>query len=65
MPKYLRFRDLEKRGLFNNRTTLKRYIARHGFPRPYRLAGNRSIWREDEINEWLEARRESSSAGGK
>ena len=63
MPKYLTFNDLKTRGLFNNRTTLKRYIDHHDFPRPYRLAANRALWREDEIERWLEARREAAPEG--
>ena len=58
MVKYLNFKDLCERGLFNNRTTLKRYIDHHGFPRPYRMAASRALWREDEVEAWLESRRE-------
>lgn len=58
MPKYLTFKDLRERGLFNNRTTLKRYIDNHGFPRPYRMAANRALWRDDDVDAWLESRRE-------
>mgnify|MGYP006436126827 CR=1 FL=1 len=65
MPKFIDYKTLVARGLFNNRTTLHRYIENHGFPRPYRLAGNRSIWREEEINAWLEARREPVGGGRK
>lgn len=58
--KYLSFKDLCERGLFNNRTTLMRWIRYHGFPRPYRVPGNRALWREDEVDAWLESRREAA-----
>ena len=52
----LRFRDLKDRGIVSNHVTLKRWIEWEGFP-PGRLLGpNTRVWREFEIEAWLDSR---------
>ena len=54
--KFLRYADLVKSGIINNRPTLSRWIATEGFP-PGRLLGpNSRAWTEDEILKWAEGR---------
>lgn len=49
---YLRFSDLKKRGIVNNRASLRNRILKHGFP-PGRLIGpNTRAWTDEEIDEY-------------
>lgn len=57
MSKFLRYRDLEARGIVKNRMTLKRWMDAQAFPRPYRLGPNSVAWKESEIEEWAQQRR--------
>jgi hypothetical protein len=56
MGKRLRFRDLQARGIVNNRVTLRNWIKKNNFP-PGQLTGpNTRTWDEDtEIDPWLAA----------
>ena len=56
MSKYLRYPDLRARGIINNRMTLRRWIADHGFPAAVQLGPNSVAWREDEVEAWLASR---------
>jgi predicted DNA-binding transcriptional regulator AlpA len=57
MTHKLRFRDLKKRGIVENRPQLKNMIERYGFPRGKSLTPNCHVWdEEDEINPWIESR---------
>jgi predicted DNA-binding transcriptional regulator AlpA len=53
MQKRLRYRDLEARGLFTNRNTLKNWISKRGFPRGQMTGPNSRTWSEDEVERWL------------
>ena len=52
----LRFADLKRRNIVRNYVTLGRWIEYEGFP-PGRLLGpNTRVWREFEIDAWLDSR---------
>jgi predicted DNA-binding transcriptional regulator AlpA len=55
--KFLTFKELVRRGIFNNRMTLKRAMDKHGFPRPYRPGDRRVLWAEAQVDAWLAGRR--------
>ena len=59
--RYLRFFDLKRRGIVNNRVTLRRWIQTRGFPAAVPLGQNTIAWREDEVEAWL-AEREAGRA---
>jgi predicted DNA-binding transcriptional regulator AlpA len=50
---YLRFKDLQVRGIVVNWQTLKRWIRDQGFPPGVLLGPNTRAWPETEVNEWL------------
>ena len=52
----LRFRDLKDRRIVGNHVTLKRWIEREGFPPGRMLGPNTRVWRESEIDAWLDSR---------
>ena len=52
----LRFRDLKDRRIVTNHVTLGRWIAREGFPPGFMLGPNTRVWREDDIDAWLNSR---------
>ena len=52
----LRFRDLKDRRIVSNHVTLKRWIEREGFPPGRMLGPNTRVWRESEIEAWLDSR---------
>jgi predicted DNA-binding transcriptional regulator AlpA len=57
MPKrFLRYADLEERGLFRNRVTLRNWITRYGFPVGRLIGPNTRVWTEAEIEAWLARR---------
>jgi predicted DNA-binding transcriptional regulator AlpA len=56
MPKYLRYYDLQKRGIVNNRVTLSNWIRENDFPAGFLLGPNSRAWREDEVEDWLASR---------
>ncbi len=47
--KLLRYPDLVKRGLFNNRATLYRWIKEKRFPPGRKWGPNTRAWTEDEV----------------
>ena len=52
----LRFRDLKDRRIVSNHVTLGRWIAKEGFPPGRMLGPNTRVWRESEIEAWLDSR---------
>jgi hypothetical protein len=56
MTKFLRFDDLRERGIVGNRVTLGNWIKDQGFPTGRLVGPNTRLWREDEIEEWLDSR---------
>ncbi len=50
----LRFRDLVRLGIVNNRMTLRRWVQKGTFPAPVRLGPNLLVWRAAEIENFLE-----------
>ena len=56
MSALLRFRDLKDRKIVTNHVTLKRWIEREGFPPGCMLGPNTRVWRESEIEAWLDSR---------
>ena len=53
---FLRFRDLKDRRIVSNHVTLGRWIANQGFPSGFMLGPNTRVWREAEIDAWLQSR---------
>ena len=56
MDKRLRYADLERLGVVNNRATLGLWIRNHGFPRGQLTGPNSRTWGEDEVQAWLDSR---------
>lgn len=52
----LRFVDLQRLEIINNRVTLARWIASLGFHKPIRLGPNSVAWRADDVKQWLDER---------
>jgi prophage regulatory protein len=52
----LRFPDLKERRIVANRMTLRRWIAKQGFPKPIHLGPNSVGWIKGEVEAWLAAR---------
>ena len=52
----LRFTNLKARGIVQNRVTLGRWIKGQGFPAGFIIGGNTRVWRESEIEAWLDER---------
>ena len=51
-----RFRDLKLLGYAVDRATLRRRIAKDGFPQPIILSGNAIAWVAAEVIEWFNTR---------
>ena len=52
----LRFSDLKDRDIVSNHVTLGRWIATQGFPSGFMLGPNTRVWREADIEAWLQSR---------
>jgi len=63
MSKLLSFCDLQALGVVSNRTQLARLIEKNDFPPGFLLSANARRWTEEEIAEWVEARRTNGAAG--
>jgi len=37
-----------------SRSTIYRWIDTNGFPKPLKLGPNRIMWKQSDINDWLE-----------
>lgn len=62
MDKLLRFSDLKAAGIVRSRMQLKRLQEGAGFPPGFRLSANTRVWRQSEIQLWIE-RREQDGGG--
>ena len=56
MQKFLRFRDLQSRGIVNSWPALRHRIDHAGFPPGRKLGSNTRAWTEQEIELWLATR---------
>jgi len=56
IDKFLRFADLQERGVIKNRVTLHNRIKNEGFPEGRLIGPNSRAWTETEIAEWLASR---------
>jgi predicted DNA-binding transcriptional regulator AlpA len=56
MQRRLRYADLERLGIVNNRETLGNWIRKQGFPRGQLTGPNSRTWGEDEVRAWLDSR---------
>ena len=54
--KWLRFTDLQDRGVINSWPMLRRRVERDGFPAGRMLGPNTRAWSEDEVQAWLDSR---------
>ena len=52
----LRFKDLQARGIVNNWPTLKRWVDTRGFPPGMYFGPGTRVWRESEIEAWIDSR---------
>ena len=51
----LDFKDLyERKGIRWSRPVVKKKIAEEGFPRPFKISERRQVFREAEVDRWLE-----------
>jgi len=56
MSVLVRFRELKARRIVSNHVTLKRWIEKEGFPRGFLLGPNTRVWRESDVEAWLDSR---------
>jgi hypothetical protein len=56
MDPLLRYKDLKRLNLINNRATLQNRIRHHGFPQGRLLGPNTRVWTMDEIQAYLASR---------
>jgi predicted DNA-binding transcriptional regulator AlpA len=63
IEQFLRFDDLRRRQIVNNRMTLSRWINVLGFPPGTKLGPNTRVWTESEIAAWLASRPKAASNG--
>lgn len=57
--RYLRFDDLKSSRIVNNRQTLYRWIKLHSFPKGILIGPNTRVWPEEEVNAWINTKREA------
>lgn len=62
MIKLLRYPDLVERRVVKNRMTLSRLIKHEGFPPGFLLSANARVWREEDVDAWIEMRASGVSA---
>ena len=56
VPKFLRLKNLEERGIAKTHQAVRHMQIHHGFPLGRLLGPGTRVWTEDEINEWLASR---------
>ena len=56
VPTFLRYNDLKARRIFQNRTTLRRWLAAGLFPQPILLGPNSLAWKQSDVEEWIAQR---------
>ena len=59
LPRLLRFKDLQERGVVNSREQLRLIQQNYGFPLGRWMTPNTRVWTEDEVAHWLESRPEA------
>ena len=59
--KVLRFADLKAAGIVTNWPQLKRLVDSRGFPGGYLLSPGCRVWDPDQVQAWLQTRREASA----
>ena len=52
----IRFAELKKRGIVTNYPTLNRWIKERDFPPGFMLGPNTRVWREADVDAWLQSR---------
>jgi len=52
---FLRYKDLEERGIVRSWTALRYKIAHNGFPAGRYIGPNSRAWTVEEVQEWLDA----------
>lgn len=55
----LRFTDLHDRGIVRNRQQLLNLTRYSGFPAGWLLSPNARVWDAEDVEAWLESRREA------
>jgi len=55
MTIFLRYRDLEARGIVRSWAALRYKLRNNGFPSGRYLGPNTRAWTEDEVQAWLDA----------
>ena len=55
VTRFLRYKDLEERGIVNSWTALRYRIKNNGFPQGRYIGPNSRAWTEEEVQAWLEA----------
>ena len=53
--RFVRFKELKARGIFNDRMDAARKVAA-GFPKPVELGPNTIAWDDEEVAAWLASR---------
>jgi predicted DNA-binding transcriptional regulator AlpA len=61
-PHFLRFKDLQARGIVRSWPMLRRRIDKDGFPPGIMLGPNSRAWDESEITAWLKSRSTARAA---
>jgi predicted DNA-binding transcriptional regulator AlpA len=56
VPKFLRLKNLEERGIAKTHQAVRHMQIHQGFPLGRLLGPGTRVWTEDEINEWLASR---------
>jgi predicted DNA-binding transcriptional regulator AlpA len=62
MIRFLRFKDLQARGIINSWPMLKRRVERDGFPVGVMVGPNQRAWIEAEVEKWIRSRPTSGTA---
>jgi predicted DNA-binding transcriptional regulator AlpA len=55
MRKFLRFKELQAQGIFNDRMAARRAVQK-GFPAPYEMGPNTIAWDAAEVEKYLASR---------
>ena len=61
-PRYLPYDGLREKGICYSKTYLKRLYESGRFPKPTKLSARRMVWRESDVDAWLDEK-EKESAG--
>ncbi|RUX27240.1 hypothetical protein EOA13_21230 [Mesorhizobium sp. M7A.F.Ca.US.011.01.1.1] len=56
MTTFLRFKDLQSRGIVQNWPTLLDWVKFEGFPPGRYFGANTRVWADDEIEAWVASR---------